>query len=846
MVADGILVPTRTSAWASPIVVVGKSDGSVRICLDGKASINRFLTVEHYPLPKIDDILAKISNWKIFCKIDLTGAYLQVKLAENSQEICTINTHKGLYKYTRMPFGLSTAPAIFQTIIDQILLKTQGIAYMDDILVGGENEKQCKENLCEVLSRLEEHSVRVNGKKSVFFETEIEYLGYKISKNGITPNESKVEALVKAPVPMDVMQLQAYLGMVNYYSRFLPNLATVLSPLYELLRKDKKYVWSKECQEAFEKTKTMLVAKHMLEPFDPKKPVVLAVDASPYGLGAILSHEIGGVEKPVYFASVTLTQAQKNYAQVHKEALAVVFGVQKFHKYIYGIRFKLVTDNSGVKEIFKPTRTTSSIAVARLSRWALILANYEYTIEHRPGKYMSNVDALSRLPLSEELELKEQELQLNAITSSSIIDIGMIRKAQEQDPIIQQVYKNVENGWSKGVKEALKSYAKISNSFGIEQGVLYFNDRVVVPDTLKEKMIALFHDDHNGIVRMKMSARKLVWWKGMDRDFERSIQECQVCQSRRVVPKEIVKTSWAQSIRPFQRVHIDFCHFENRTLLVIVDSFSKFIEVKVMRSTKAEDVIEVLEMFFSCFGLAETIVSDNGPPFNSGKFVAFLKSLGIEVKKTPPYHPQSNGVAERAVRTVKDSLKKYLLDERLKAAGIQRKISRFLLNYRNSPCTVTKVAPAEKVFCYAPHTLLAKVNPKVHQEGFPKEETVVRNTVPQNTVPETSREEGYQYEEEEGVYYRNHFKETVRWIPAVVKKKISRLRYLISVNGLVRMVHQNQIRKKHSAREIQAWICPRRSGQLKRTEKRKRSEASPPPLRRSKRLEGQPRFKYPR
>ena len=182
------------------------------------------------------------------------------------------------------------------------------------------------------------------------------------------------------------MKLQAYLGMLNYYGRFLPNLANLLRPLHELLRKNVKFEWSKECQESFDKTKSLLKANHVLEPYDPEKPIILTVDASPYGVGAVLSHEIGGQEKPIYFASATLTQAQKNYAQVQKEVLAVIYGVQKFHKYIYGVKFKLVTDNARVKAIFKHSRATLSIAVARLSRWALILANYEYIIEHRPGK----------------------------------------------------------------------------------------------------------------------------------------------------------------------------------------------------------------------------------------------------------------------------------------------------------------------------------------------------------------------------------------------------------------------------------------------------------------------------
>ena len=161
MVEEGVLVPTKYSEWASPVVIVEKENGSVRLCLDGKATLNKYLSMEHYPLPKIEDIFAKISDWKLFCKIDLSGACLQVKLFESAKQICTINTSKGLINYTRMPFGIHTAPAIFQSIIDQILRNTKGLAYIDDIIVGGKNAEECKTNLYEVMEKLNSHNVKI-------------------------------------------------------------------------------------------------------------------------------------------------------------------------------------------------------------------------------------------------------------------------------------------------------------------------------------------------------------------------------------------------------------------------------------------------------------------------------------------------------------------------------------------------------------------------------------------------------------------------------------------------------------------------------------------------------------
>lgn len=192
----------------------------------------------------------------------------------------------------------------------------------------------------------------------VFFKSEIDYVGYTITSDGIRPSESKVQAILDAPPPQNVNQLQAYLGLLNYYHRFLPNLSIVLRPMYNLLQKNRRFLWSSECQDAFEKTKRLLVENDLLEPYDPLKPITLVVDASPYGVGAVLSHVVENVEKPICFASWTLTPAQINYAQVHKEALAVIFGIKRFHKYLYGTTFKLITGNTGIKEIFNPSKDT--------------------------------------------------------------------------------------------------------------------------------------------------------------------------------------------------------------------------------------------------------------------------------------------------------------------------------------------------------------------------------------------------------------------------------------------------------------------------------------------------------
>ncbi|XP_062704249.1 uncharacterized protein K02A2.6-like [Aedes albopictus] len=296
---ENILKKVAFSRWASPIVVVPKSNGSLRLCIDCKVTINPHLRSEHYPLPRIDDIFAKLANCNFFCVIDLRGAYQQLKVSENSQQYLTINTHIGLFQYVRLPFGVATAPSIFQSIMDQILGDIEGcVTYLDDALIGARTLEECKQILDRVLERLSRFNVKINTEKSKFFVTSVDYLGHTVSQDGIRPNQSKVTAIVNAPAPKNIQELQSYLGLLNYYSKFIPNISSELRVLYRLLRKDVAFNWDGDCEECFARSKELIMKNNLLQLYDPNKPIVVAADASPYGVGAVLSHIVDGEEKP--------------------------------------------------------------------------------------------------------------------------------------------------------------------------------------------------------------------------------------------------------------------------------------------------------------------------------------------------------------------------------------------------------------------------------------------------------------------------------------------------------------------------------------------------------------------
>lgn len=230
---------------------------------------------------------------------------------------------------------------------------------------------------------MNDHCVRINEDKCKFFENNVEYLGHEISADGLRPNQKKVEAIVKATEPENLTQLKSYLGLINYYAKFVPNLSSELMALYKLTKKEVKFDWTNECKEIYHRSKKLLLENKLLVHYDPKKPIVITCDASPYGVGAVLSHLINGEERPVLFASSTLTDAERNYSQLHREALAVIFALKNFHKYVYGYKFVIQTDHQPLREIFGVKRGVLPVAAARLQRWAIYLSMYDCQIVYK-------------------------------------------------------------------------------------------------------------------------------------------------------------------------------------------------------------------------------------------------------------------------------------------------------------------------------------------------------------------------------------------------------------------------------------------------------------------------------
>ena len=724
---EKVITPIKTSQWASPVIVVMKKNNEIRLVIDCKVSVNKLIIPNTYPLPTAQDVFAGLAGCKVFCSLDLQGAYTQLSLSERSRKFMVINTIKGLYKYNRLPQGASSSASIFQQVMDQILNGIENVSvYLDDVLIAGKDLDDCKKKLFLVLERLQKANIKVNWDKCKFFVTELVHLGHVISENGLKPCMDKISTIENARVPRNESELKSFLGLNNYYHKFVPNLSSKLYHLYKLLRTDVKFEWNDNCNKAFEESKKALMEANFLEFYDPNKPIVIVSDASSYGLGGVIAHVIDEVEKPIYFTSFSLNAAQQKYPILHLEALALVCTVKKFHKFLYGKKFLIYTDHKPLVGIFGK-QGRNSIYATKLQRFVLELAIYDFDIQYRPSKRMGNADFCSRFPLNHAVPAECDVELVNSINFGRELplDFSVIASKTKEDAFLQNVMSFMTNGWpTKMNKQYIDVYANQQDLELVDDCLLYQN-RVVIPVAMKDRILKLLHANHAGIVKMKRLARQSVYWFGINSDIVDYVTACDTCNSMMIVPKAKTDSKWIPTTRPFSRVHIDFFHFDHRTFLLLVDSYSKWVEIELMRNgTDCDKVLKKLVGLFARYGLPDVLVSDGGPPFNAQAFTTFLQRQGINVLKSPPYNPSSNGQAERLMRTVKDVLKKFLIDPEFSQLDVEDQINLFLANYRNNCITNEGNCPSKRIFSYKPKTMLDLLNPKAHYKNFLRETTI--------------------------------------------------------------------------------------------------------------------------
>ena len=536
---------------------------------------------------------------------------------------------------------------------------------MDDILIHAATLEIHDKRVHAVLRRLQEANITLN-QKCEFARECITFLGHVVSTKGIEVDPKKTQAIRDFPAPTTVTELQRFHGMVNQLAKFLPNLAQVNEPLRQLLRKDNSWVWDTPQETAFQEIKSMLMSNCVLAHYDLKSPSIIATDASQHGIGAVLLQEDSdGNHRPVCFASRSLSDTEKNYAVIEKESLATTWACEKFRDYVLGTKFTIETDNRPLVPLL--STTDLSKLPTRILRFRLRLMRYSHEVKYIQGVYKKTADALSRAPAGkpdkdDEILVEEvEEFKDSTVRHLPASDqrLQEILEAQNNDAICSQIRNFVKNGWPPVMPNLplLKPYWNNAHHLTINNELLMFDDRLVIPQTMQLDILDKLHTGHLGMTKCKGRAYSSVWWPSITSQIEAMCRKCHTCalhQDDKVEP--LLALSAPTEI--WERVGIDLFEFKKEQYLVIVDYGSRWLDFKKLNSTNSQALIRALSEVFSTHGLPKLVISDNGPQFSSMEFKYFAKSWGFTHVTSSPRYPKANGEAERAVRTAKAILSK--------------------------------------------------------------------------------------------------------------------------------------------------------------------------------------------
>ena len=696
-VAQGIWIPVKYSAWATPIVPVPKKNGTTRLCGDYKSTLNPVIKSDTHKSPSVDEVLAAASGCCVFAELDAKEAYLQVPVTEETSMLMTVNTSKGLFRPTTLQYGIKVAPGTFQRIMDGLLGGIKGVkVYQDNIYIFSPSLNEHYKLLSRVLTILSDAGIRLNTSKCTWVAQSLEVLGFLIDKEGVHPTPDKYAAIKAAPAPEAQDQLQSLLGLISFYGRFFHHKATHFEPLHRLLDSGTIWQWTDKHQKALEIVKAMLTSNTVMVHYSLKLPLILVCDASSYGVGAVLLHLVTlpngkQEERPIYHASRTLNQAERNYSQLDREALSLVFGVSKFYQYVYGRHFTLVTDHKPLLGLLSPNSPLPIHMSPRFLRWALQLGCMDFTLQYRPGKKIANADFLSRCPLPEAPVTSPEPAGILLLEDQNWTDISSRDIARETaaDPTLQSILHWTKNGWPKQVDGELKPYWEKRSGISTMKECLLWGDRVIIPQIQQSAVLKLIHASHYGISYSKAIARSLVWWPRIDEDVANTVRTCQPCQLSAKRHAKPLVTPWPKATAPWERVHIDYAGpIDGHNFLIITDAYSQYSVIKVVPNLSTATLITHMRYFFADYGLPCLIVSDNGRQLVSQEFKQFLKKNGVRHITSPPWHPSSNGLAERTVQTFKALLARFTQGD------IHTRVARVTAAMRNRP-TATGQSPAE-------------------------------------------------------------------------------------------------------------------------------------------------------
>lgn len=657
--------PCDTSkGWNSPILLIKKNDGSWRFCIDFR-KLNKVTLKESAQLPLIDDLIQKAGKGKVFSKLDLASGYWQLRVEENSRKLLRFETEDGQYQFKVLPFGVTNAPAIFQRVMNNILKGIDGVVVLiDDIVIFAKNRVENEKVLKDVLKRLAQYGFKVKRKKCSFFKEELKLFGYWIKEGKILPDPDKVEVIKKMNRPENLKTLLTFLGMTNYFRRLIKDYASFEARIRKCINKSDKLEWTDDGIEAYNHLIGKLCEYPYNFPYSKDLGIILHCDASGNSIGAVLSQvNDKGKEIPIYYYSRLLKEREMRYSTIEKELTAIHDSLLKLRQYLIGRKFIVKTDHKPLLGIIK--NNTSSLG-ARWARRLLRISEYEFEIEYLRGKDNVVADALSRI---------------NSLKSK----LPSLKEAQEKDKEIQRFLKN-------------------DNRSYLDNGIVTMIRKdgtqvILLPEILRYEALVEAHGVEGGHFNHIKTFRKLsenFYWKTMFNDTKQFVDTCHECQMSKKHKEKMTSTENIQKREVWSDLAMDLMGpFEGgRSIIILIDMFSKFTVGKVLKRTISKNIISFLKETFNKFGVPKSVLSDNGKQFISLGTKEFLKFKGIADKNSTPYNPQGNGIAERVIRTIKGNIRSLYVE----GLDLKESLEKSLFAYNTTYHDSTRYSPFELMF----------------------------------------------------------------------------------------------------------------------------------------------------
>jgi hypothetical protein len=669
--AKGAIRPSKSPAGA-PLLFVKKKDGTLRPCVDYRR-LNEITVKNRCPLPLIGEMLQQVgqSKARVFTKIDLRAAYNLVRIKKGDEWKTAFRCRYGHFEYQVMPFGLTNAPATFQQIMNDIfrdMLDQFIVIYIDDLLIYSRDPAEHPQHVRKVLERLNDHCLYAKLEKCEFSKKEVEFVGFKISGDGISMDSKKIESIIKWETPRSVKDIQKFLGFANFYRNFIPEFSRTVLPLTQLLKKDQVFEWNAAAQDAFDNLKTKFTTAPILGHADATQEFTLETDASDFAISGILSQrQNDGELHPVAYYSRKMEPAERNYEIHDKELLAIIACLKEWRYLLIGAEnpTKIITDHKNLLYF-----AASRVLKQRHARWALFLNDFNYVLIHRPGELHGKADALSRRaeyePTIEERRIKNVVIPtakfLNALTYSTEFDA--------RDSLLQRILQALPN--DEFYQHATK-LEELPTHMSVHNGLLLVHGRTYVPKQCQLEVLQLCHDSllagHAGFAKTTALLLRAYWWPRFRRDVNAYIRSCDTCQrskSSRQLPAGLLQPLPTPQ-QPWKSLSMDFItDLPNSegfdSILVVIDRFTKMGHFIPCRKTiTAPELAKLfLTNIFRLHGLPLDIVSDRGSVFTAQFWRALTSSLNIQQNLSSAFHPESDGQTERVNQVLEQYLRCYV------------------------------------------------------------------------------------------------------------------------------------------------------------------------------------------